>query len=244
MRVHDKLPTLCDRLRPDVAVVPECANELILRAKSDDDPPWSSMVWLGSRPHKGLGVFGFGPWSVRLAECYDSRLEWIAPVEVSGPSNFRLLAVWAMNKRSGNRHPGHDLATPVSNALSEYRDWTASGPLVVAGDLNDSVVWDKPRKAKKNHAATIDTLRDRDLVSAYHQRFGEEQGEESRPTMFWRNRTPEGPRFHVDYVFAPATSRIIDVAVGTHPSWGDLSDHMPITVDIDLSPTTTARPHR
>ena len=42
-------------------------------------------------------------------------------------------------------------------------------------------------------------------------------GEESVPTLYWRDRTKDGPTYHIDYVFLP--SRLIersrDLQLGT-----------------------------
>src|SRR4051794_29207650 len=99
MAVHRKLPELVERLQPDVAVVAECAMEDVLRAKCGLLMPPCSVAWLGSLQHKGLGAFAFGDYALTLAPCVDERLQWIAPIDVTGPSEFALLAVWAMNHR-------------------------------------------------------------------------------------------------------------------------------------------------
>jgi hypothetical protein len=69
-------------------------------------------------------------------------------------------------------------------------------------------------------------------VSAYHSRYAEAQGRETRPTFFlYRHR--QRP-YHIDYCFLPATwlGRIRDVKVGGHAAWAAKSDHMPLTVDL------------
>ncbi len=48
--------------------------------------------WVGNKPNKGLGILAFGDYSVELLTEYDERLEWIAPVTVTGPCSFLLLA--------------------------------------------------------------------------------------------------------------------------------------------------------
>ena len=54
-------------LKPDIAVISECAEPARLRARGagwmESDP-----VWVGRNPHKGLAVFGFNGHAVRLAE--------------------------------------------------------------------------------------------------------------------------------------------------------------------------------
>ena len=66
------------------------------------------------------------------------------------------------------------------------------GPVVVAGDLNDSAIWDKPNGARP-FATKVDLLRQRGLVSAYHEVLDVRFGEESDPTIYWRDRKADGP---------------------------------------------------
>src|SRR5581483_9402077 len=97
MAFHDKLPLLVE-LAPSVAVVPECADVATLRRKAPLFLP-PSAVWVGDNPNKGLGIFGFGNYSVSLDPCHDAAIRWIAPVHVEGPISFHLLAVWAIHSQ-------------------------------------------------------------------------------------------------------------------------------------------------
>src|SRR4051812_7895168 len=63
MAVHRKLDLLVESLRPDIAIIPECATEDVLRRKGGLLLPDFSMAWVGTNPNKGLGVFGFGEYS-------------------------------------------------------------------------------------------------------------------------------------------------------------------------------------
>jgi endonuclease/exonuclease/phosphatase family metal-dependent hydrolase len=70
------------------------------------------------------------------------------------------------------------------------------------------------------------------LVSAYHSRYAEEQGRETRPTFFLYRH--EQRPYHIDYCFLPTAwlGRVRDVTVGGHGAWASKSDHMPLTVDV------------
>jgi endonuclease/exonuclease/phosphatase family metal-dependent hydrolase len=76
------------------------------------------------------------------------------------------------------------------------------------------------------------------LVSAYHAHFGTEHGNERHPTYY--DRSKNGKPFHIDYCFIPQVwvSRLNCVTVGTKRDWGRFSDHVPITVDLAIEPTT------
>jgi endonuclease/exonuclease/phosphatase family metal-dependent hydrolase len=75
------------------------------------------------------------------------------------------------------------------------------------------------------------------LVSAYHHFHAVPQGGELHPTLYWRDRTQDGPTYHVDYAFVPrASSHLLrSVTVGTFDTWiaTGLSDHVPLAIDLD-----------
>jgi hypothetical protein len=88
-------------LAPDIAIVSECAEPERLRSRSRSSWMECDPVWIGSNPHKGLAVFAFNGYAVRLAESYHPALRYIAPVRIGGPTECNLLAVWAQNASAG-----------------------------------------------------------------------------------------------------------------------------------------------
>ena len=201
MAVHRKLPALL-ACEPDVAVVAECAAEDILRAKAGLLLGGASVAWVGSNAQKGLAIFGFGAYAVHLDERFDQRLRWIAPVRVEGPVSFNLLGVWALHRSVKETHPSEPRFAPVHQAVDVYADLLQERPTVVAGDFNHHVIWDKPG-SPRNHAASVALLERAGLTSAYHRFHGCEQGAERHPTLYWRDRTVDGPAYHIDYCFVP-----------------------------------------
>ncbi len=234
MALHRKFDALAS-LRPDVAVISECAEPARLGRKMDPRRLGADPVWIGRNPDQGLGVFAFRDYRVSLRRDYDAALEFVAPVKVEGPAGFDLLAVWAQNASGGNTRK--DQPGPLSLALERYRDSLANGPAVVAGDLNNNVFWDKPGWAM-NHAATVAVLEHHGLVSAYHAARGEAQGAERTPTHYWRDRKKDGPTYHIDYIFIPRgwAGRMREMRVGRFAKWcgSGLSDHVPLVVDVVL----------
>jgi endonuclease/exonuclease/phosphatase family metal-dependent hydrolase len=105
-------------------------------------------------------------------------------------------------------------------------------PTVLLGDFNSNTIWDAEHPSDRSHSALVRYLEGLGLVSAYHSRYEEVQGRESRPTFFLY-RHLQRP-YHIDYCFLPATwlHRVSDVTVGGHAAWSAKSDHMPLTVDI------------
>ncbi len=221
-------------LKPDIAIVCECAEPERLRSKAS----WmqGEPVWIGRNPHKGLAVFAFNGYAVRLAASYYSSLRYIAPVHVDGPTQCNLLAVWAQNASAGSIRK-HQLG-PLRRGLSRYRSFLGERPAVIAGDLNSNTIWDKPGW-RINHSTKVRILEESfGLVSAYHTIRGEAHGQESEPTLYWRDRTKDGPTYHIDYVFLPTAwiGKVSHLSVGAFETWcgAGLSDHVPVIVDVDI----------
>jgi exodeoxyribonuclease-3 len=234
MAFDRKLPALL-ALEPDLAVISECAEPERLRARLARGALSGEPVWIGDNPHKGLAVFAFNGYRVELAESYRPSLRFVAPVRVGGPLAFGLLAVWAQNLSGGisrKRQPG-----PLRLALSHYRAFLGAGPAMVAGDFNNNVTWDRPGW-RINHAEALARLTAAGLVSAYHAHRGEPPGAETLPTLYWRDRRKDGPTYHIDYVFLPRLwlPRLRAVSLGDFENWcgTGLSDHVPVTVDVEL----------
>jgi Uri superfamily endonuclease len=81
--------------------------------------------------------------------------------------------------------------------------------------LNSNKVWDAERLVG-NHSDVVKILAERGLVSGYHKFFGEAQGAESRPTIYFY-RHADKP-FHIDYIFIPRewAPRLRTVDVGAY----------------------------
>lgn len=234
MALHRKLEALIS-LGPDIAIVSECANPQRLLARGAPESEVGKPVWVGDNRDKGLAVFGFNGYCPCLVEPYFPTLRYIAPVRISGNHDFDLLAVWAQNASAGLTRKNQ--LGPVRRALTKYRDRFSHGPTVLAGDFNNNVFWDRPGW-RMNHAKAVSTMENLGLASAYHAVRAEEQGAETEPTLYWRDRKKDGPTYHIDYVFLPNewVPRITRFEIGSFEDWcgSGLSDHVPIVVDIDM----------
>lgn len=229
MGLHSKIDRLLS-LRPDIAVIPECASPAILRDKAALFMP-QHCEWIpGSGDQKGLGVLAFGDYTLERYAGIDLGLRFMLPLHVRGPVEFSLLATWAMNMSDSIKRtdPG-----PMLGALDRYREFLATGPAIVAGDFNNHFVFDKPNRAC-NHANTLVRMKELGLSSAYHHVTGEPAGKESRPTFYWY-RDPNKP-YHIDYCFVSKTwlPYVHGVTIGNREDWLGHSDHMPIIVDLQL----------
>lgn len=221
-------------LRPDIAVISECANPDILTAKGITGLTDQNCLWMGKNKDKGLGIFAYNGFTLSRHEPFYPYLSYVLPAYVNGPMQFPLLGVWAQNA-SGGTNRKHQLG-PMRRAIAKYRDFLQSGPTLIAGDLNNNKIWDKPGW-RVNHMTKVALLKDLGLISAYHAVTGEAEGQEKTPTHYWRDRTKDGPTYHIDYIFMPENQigLIKEFSVGTFEDWcgNKLSDHVPLTLEIN-----------
>src|SRR5581483_6138092 len=154
MALHRKFAALL-ALKPDVAVISECAEPARLARRMDLGCLSGDPVWVGDNCHKGLAVFAFGEHRARLAPIHHPGFRFLAPVRIEGPRAFNLLAVWAQNASGGIRRKRQ--AGPLIRALRRYGPFLDEAPAVVAGDFNNNVIWDRPGW-RMNHAAAVGLL--------------------------------------------------------------------------------------
>jgi exodeoxyribonuclease-3 len=234
MALHKKLDALA-RIAPDVVVLPEAGESSMLPERTISSET-RTYEWMGGIPYKGLGAMAFTPFKLEQACPPDRNLEWVLPLRVRGPVDFNLLAVWAMNHRASSQAAGPNRDHQVAGALEAYADLFDGGPVVLAGDLNDNAIWDKPNGARP-FAKKVELLRQRGLVSAYHEVLGVEFGQEPDPTIYWRDRKVDGPRYHIDYCFLPESwIPYTSVTIGSFDEWiaPKYSDHVPLIIDVEL----------
>jgi len=219
-------------LRPDVAVISECANPEILAMKGIETTP-ENCLWMGKSEHKGLGLFSFNGYRLRRFEPFVPYFRFCLPAIVEGPKPFHLLGAWAQNANEGNTRKnqlGH-----LSRAMSRYAGFLGAAPSFIAGDLNNNTFWDKPGW-RMNHNTMVSKAQKIGLVSAYHAMNDEAHGGETQPTHYWRDRTKDGPTYHIDYIFGPqdVVNNAKSFDVGTFEDWvgNKLSDHVPLVLEI------------
>ncbi len=225
MALHKKQAALA-RLRSDISILQEVSKA--------DTSSYGDCCWVGNNLTKGLGVLASNGFRVRVHPTYDPRIEFIVPIEVTGPADFLLLAVWVMHNRAVNRIQERPNRWQMLQALEAYEPLLRSQRCVVAGDFNNAVRWDGPRKAS-NHSLAVEKLSDFGLVSAYHTRSVASQGQEPDPTLFWMRHRDS--TYHIDYIWLPQVwiSGLKAVEVGEFSTWvqSGLSDHVPLTVELD-----------
>jgi endonuclease/exonuclease/phosphatase family metal-dependent hydrolase len=139
---------------------------------------------------------------------------------------MNLLGIWAYNHRAirfGSEFNGNTI-----DAIDFYRSWLQeSDQAIVAGDLNNSVIWDKPNN-RNNFVEINSELNKIGLKSAYHSLADEVFGEEAKGTLFHTKK--ESKKYHIDYIYTKALgSKKLDI--GSYSDWIKLSDHVPLIFD-------------
>jgi len=239
-RDRERNQAALSRLRPDIAVIAERRRDL--------EAPAGCSVWVGedSNKNKGLAVLSFGDYRATLHPAYDPAIRWAAPVLVTAPHSFFLLAIWTMKpyRRS------------LQDALDRYHELLTDGPAVVAGDLNASSASMFRMRGGARCAAYGDSNRQRDanlylgdlpLISAYHKFFKEAPGAERQATLhhlFKENKRSifsQNKIYHYDFCFISESwsGSLESVRVGKYKEWvargSRFSDHVPLTVDLSLA---------
>ncbi|HEY0434010.1 MAG TPA: hypothetical protein VGC95_09070, partial [Chitinophagaceae bacterium] len=82
---------------PDILVIPECEHPARLQFPRGTRSA-TDVLWFGSNPNKGLGIFSYNNYRLRLLDCHNPDLKMIVPIGVTGGAHdFNLFAVWANN---------------------------------------------------------------------------------------------------------------------------------------------------
>src|SRR5262245_14958178 len=83
--------------KPDILVVPECEHPDKLKFDEEAPTPTNSL-WFGNNRHKGIGIFSYGNFKLRLKKNFNPELKTIVPISVTGAeTEFTLYAIWAWN---------------------------------------------------------------------------------------------------------------------------------------------------
>lgn len=232
-------------LAPDIAVIQECESPARLRWAKDVTPP-NDYVWYGINPHKGVGIFSWTDWTFAIDPSHDPSIQHCVPVVakrdddqwtmadrekamVNGHSSIvHLLAIWAM----GHKKKEFSYVGQVYQGVHRYFEFLQQRPTFVLGDWNSNAIWDRERKMS-NHSNVIKKLAEAEIVSLYHEHFGEAHGKETMAT-YWHQRS-QIQGYHLDYCASPKSwlPRVKSLQLGAFDEWGTLSDHSPLIVELN-----------
>lgn len=223
-------------LEPDVVVTARSGNEVrLLKAGRNEH---TAMAWVGRHAQRGLGVLSFGSTFAKLeAGKWDQRLEWIAPVGVSGPVPHRLMAIWALNERAQVKFKTNPPSSQPIQMLRLYQR-LLEGATVIAGDFNNNPVFHRndPNWDMLELIARFEAL---GFVSAYHSFSGLEHGDpREQPTRYKPEIAGILESHHTDYCFVPTEwlPALRNVQVGSPEFWFQnvrAEEHVPVVVDFD-----------
>jgi len=211
---------------PDILVIQECEHIDKIVFNTDHPQPTDAR-WFGTNPNKGLGIFSFGKYRLKLRRTHNPDLKLIVPFSVKGgETDLDLYAIWANNPED----PDGQYVEQVWKALDHYR--LKRNRTLLAGDFNSNAIWDRKYRIG-NHSHVVERLAKKGITSCYHAHHRQAQGEETTPT-FYLYKHREKP-YHIDYCFASAdlAEKIRSVEVGHFDEWMKYSDHVPVMVLFD-----------
>lgn len=210
--------------KPDILIIPECEHPDKLISLNIHA---TSVLWYGTNKNKGLAVFSFGCYHLTSMDDHNTDLKLFCPIKVTGGElDFILFAVWANNPQDRD----YQYIGQVWKAILYYETLLKTEKIIIAGDFNSNVIWDKLNR-KTSHTMMVEKLESIDIFSTYHRHHNQIQGKEARSTFHLYRH--ENKPYHIDYCFASTffIDRIINVEIGSYNQWAKYSDHMPLIVN-------------
>jgi exonuclease III len=214
---------------PDILIVPECEHSDKINFGLFDQKP-NNPIWKGDNQNKGLGIFSFGNYKIRLLDIYNPNIKIILPLHVTGEFiDFNLIAIWTNNKSD----PDGQYVEQVWKAINFYDNLISEERILIAGDFNSNVIWDKTHR-HGNHSDIVNSLKAKGIQSTYHYYFNQDQGNERDHTLFFQRKQTK--TYHIDYCFASQyfIDRLQNVEIGSFNDWIKYSDHCPLTIDFKI----------
>jgi exonuclease III len=211
--------------KPDILIVPECECPDKLKFDPNTQKP-NQILWFGTNQHKGLGIFSYGEFTLKLRKTHNPKIQLVIPVAVKGRGlQFTLYAVWAYNPND----PDGTYVEQVWKAIHHYDKHLDNKSTIWAGDFNSNTIWDRKYR-QGNHSSVVKRLEEKGIFSTYHLHHKQKQGKEKHPTLYMY-RHKDKP-YHIDYCFVSAdlADKLHSVEIGDHKFWTQYSDHVPVIV--------------
>jgi exonuclease III len=217
-----------DELQPDIVIVQECEDPQINTNRNYKN--WANKyLWIGDNKNKGLGIFIFNdiqleflPWN----NIYNNLpVKYFLPCKID--NKFNLLAVW--------NHFNNSKAFGYIGQFWKYLQINRNKftNILISGDFNSNSIWDEPDRWW-NHGDVVKELQALEIESIYHQLYSKNHGEEEDYTFYLYKRLEK--KYHIDYSFISTKlySHVKKFKIGEYQKWIDLSDHVPIIIDLDV----------
>ncbi|MBY0515545.1 MAG: hypothetical protein K2P81_01465 [Bacteriovoracaceae bacterium] len=208
-------------LEADIYVIQECEDPAQTRDK--EYKAWSkNYLWHGLNKNKGIGVFCREDLHLEKLDWSDDGLQLFLPFKVN--SKYSFIGIWTKQANSPNfRYIGQ-----VWKYLQKHSEKFQTEKPFLVGDWNSNKIWDEWDRWW-NHTDVVKQLDEMGLVSAYHTFFKENQGEEKKPTLYFRKN--KSASYHVDYIFLNKRYlKNMAFEIGDARKWLKHSDHMPLVV--------------
>ncbi len=196
------------KLQPDVLVLQEAQTGV-------------AGAWCAVLPDRGIAVEERRGFRVEPIADLPMLAALLVRVRCEAIS-FPVLGVWAQKKPAYTAN--------VERALDAALEKVRGEELVIAGDFNAMVTPRYPLESRQA-LALFRRLEQLGLKSVWHAARNRTHGEDEEPTYFHR-RSREAP-FHIDYCFVPKPWRVVSAEIGDAETWGGLSDHLPLIVDLE-----------
>ena len=214
--------------KPDILIVQECENFEKIKFESFLIQP-TDKLWYGFNPHKGIGIFTFNGYRLKLNDWHNPEIRTFLPISIAkNEEEFLLYVVWAFNPLE----PEFKYIGQVWKAVNYYKHFLSHFPSIIVGDFNSNTIWDR-RKSSYDHSSVVQFLQDLKIHSVYHYYHKQVQGREIHPTLYlYRQQTRP---YHIDYCFASQkfADAVSGCRIGAYAEWIKLSDHMPLIIDFE-----------
>lgn len=212
------------KFNADILIIQECEDPA--QSKDSTYRDWAqNYIWVGNSKNRGLGVFAQDSSALEELKFDHSfgeqRLKWFIPFRYK---NLDIISIWTQSTADGDFRYIGQLYKFLLNNYEKINNQ------IFIGDFNSNKIWDYKR-SEGDHSSCVRLLKNKNIVSLYHEYMNEHQGEELIPTFYLhRNITKQ---YHIDYAFIPnSLLNEATVSVGTHHEWLEISDHMPLIVEI------------
>lgn len=172
-------------------------------------------IWQGENKNKGLGIFAKENISLNKNNWNSYCLKNFISVNIN--NNFDLLGVWACKPYLEEYYIYQNIN------IGNYNNKT-----IIMGDFNSNKIWDNKHN-KRNHTNVVNELKEKNLISAYHYIFNEEQGNEKQNTFYLYRHLDNS--YHIDHCFI-SKERIKEYKILFDEKWLEYSDHIPIILEI------------
>jgi exonuclease III len=182
----------------------------------------------------GVGIFS-DKLNIEILPEHNKDFRYIVPYRIFNSENeFVLFSVWTKDKDKNNNKIEYTEQTWKAINYDGYKKYLSKSAILI-GDFNSNNYWNRQYLANKSHTHNeiIANLKNYGIVSAYHEYYNVENGNENDPTLLWKMDIQN--KFHIDYAFVSNKFTIKSITVGSLSEWKEnkLSDHCPLIMELE-----------